>query len=531
MLKVLLVDDEPFILEGLSHLIDWEEKGCHIVKKAANGLEAYEYLKENEVDIVFADIKMPVMTGLELLQAVREEGISKAFFAMVSGYNDFHYAQQALRYHALEYLLKPVGADGINEVINRVKNTDHIAVAPDTGGPEAARAYLTQNLMLLFAGRFKEKHVDYIKNNLRRYGNGDFRYISICLDDIDLLEEQSDEEILNLKNRICEKLRSLLGGDADRLFADIPGFTDEYELALIYSDDTSSGDASNVKKYLDKLSDGIADTDFECGIVFLAGKRVEDITKLSRSYSSAVSLKPYRSFGETRNVYIYEEDVQAPDLNIFLCKDELDELISGIELDDKERIDRSVNGLFDKINTSEGISDRALSINTNYLLFRLLHLAVQLDESINQEEVMTFISDNALMPGEGRGSRLHMRQFASKYAEYLTSLRKNTSGGILLKIEKELEENYAGNITLRDLSSKYYVNSSYLGQLFKKRYGISFKDYLSRIRIDKAAVLLLNSDKKIAEIANEVGYHDTDYFIDRFIDLKGCTPAKYRKNH
>jgi YesN/AraC family two-component response regulator len=78
MLKVMLVDDEPFILEGLSVLIDWQEQGCQIVKKASNGKEAYDYLTENEVDMVFADIKMPVMTGIELMQAVREEGISDA---------------------------------------------------------------------------------------------------------------------------------------------------------------------------------------------------------------------------------------------------------------------------------------------------------------------------------------------------------------------------------------------------------------------------------------------------------------------
>ncbi len=531
MIKVMLVDDEPFILEGLSHLIDWEEKGCHIVKKAVNGRDAYEYLKENEVDLIFADIKMPVMTGLELLQAVREEEISKAYFVMISGYNDFHYAQQALRYRALEYLLKPVGADGISDIIDKVKNRNRFEPNNDSNEPEVVKAYLTQNIMLLFGRRFKEKHIDYIRKNLHRYGDGDFRYISICFGDIDLLEEQSDEEILNLKNRIYTRLQTYLKDDSDRLFADIPGYTDEYELGLIYSENGNSGDGAEVKDYLDRLSRSLKDEEPDCEIVFLAGKKVEDLTKLSRSYSSAASLKPYRSFGEKKNVYIYEEDVQVPDLNVFLCKEELDELVSGIELDDKDRINRSVNSLFDKINASNKISDRALAINTNYLLFRLLHLAVELDESINQEEVMTYISDNTLMPGEGRGSRLHMQQFASEYAEYLASLRKNTSGGILLKIEKELEENYAENITLKNLSSKYYVNSSYLGQLFKKRYGISFKDYLSRVRIDKAAVLLLNSEKKIAEIANEVGYHDTEYFIDRFIELKGCTPAKFRKNH
>ena len=80
-LRVLLVDDEPIILGGLSVLIDWEAEGCEIVKTASNGKEAYEYLLENEVDLILADIKMPIMTGLELLERIRTENISDAYFA------------------------------------------------------------------------------------------------------------------------------------------------------------------------------------------------------------------------------------------------------------------------------------------------------------------------------------------------------------------------------------------------------------------------------------------------------------------
>lgn len=80
------------------------------------------------------------------------------------------------------------------------------------------------------------------------------------------------------------------------------------------------------------------------------------------------------------------------------------------------------------------------------------------------------------------------------------------------------------------MSRKFYVNSAYLGQIFKKKHGISFKEYLNNYRVEQAAELLLRTDKKIYEIAEEVGYHDLDYFINRFIAVKGCTPSKFRKN-
>ena len=147
-----------------------------------------------------------------------------------------------------------------------------------------------------------------------------------------------------------------------------------------------------------------------------------------------------------------------------------------------------------------------------------------------EEEVMLYISNNVFDADISRGSRAHLRRFACEYAEYLIQLRKNVSRGVLMDVEREVREHFAENITLKDLSKKYYVNSSYLGQIFRKKYGQSFKDYLSNYRINEAAQMLLKTDKKISVIAEEVGYHDTDYFISRFIEQKGCTPARYRKN-
>ena len=119
--------------------------------------------------------------------------------------------------------------------------------------------------------------------------------------------------------------------------------------------------------------------------------------------------------------------------------------------------------------------------------------------------------------------------FACEYAEYLFQLRKNVSRGVLGMVEKEIRESFASNLTLKGLSEKYYVNSAYLGQLFRKKYGQSFKDYLNNYRIEQASNQLIHTDKKIIQIAEEVGYHDLDYFVNRFIQVKGCTPARFRK--
>ena len=99
----------------------------------------------------------------------------------------------------------------------------------------------------------------------------------------------------------------------------------------------------------------------------------------------------------------------------------------------------------------------------------------------------------------------------------------------MYKRQQYIREHYAQNLTLKDLGLKYYINSAYLGQLFRKTYGVSFKDYLNNYRIEMAASLLLHTDLKNYEIMEKVGYHDLDYFINKFIAMKGCTPARFRK--
>ena len=120
MLKVLLVDDEPFILQGLSALINWENEGYEIVYTCSNGKEALDYLIGNKVDLIIADIKMPVMSGIELLKNIREKNITDAFFVFLSGYGDFVYTKEAIQQNATDYILKPVQKEQLIELLGRV---------------------------------------------------------------------------------------------------------------------------------------------------------------------------------------------------------------------------------------------------------------------------------------------------------------------------------------------------------------------------------------------------------------------------
>lgn len=525
MLRVLLVDDEPFIVQGLSMLLDWEKEGCEIVATAQNGVEALAYLKENEADLIIADIKMPEMTGLELLETIRREQISRAYFVILSGYSDFAYAQQAIRYSCMDYVLKPVEKEVLTEIIRKAANMSATEIQRQEDKKKMERAYLARNVISLLLGKYDEINLQYVFDHMRL--SGGVRYIDIQMADALDPEDVEDMEMRSMQRKLYQSCREFLKEDETHCILDVSSEENIYDVGLVYCDYMAAKNGCSEKEYLEKMLNYLS-VALKQKIVMLVGKKVTDIAAISKSYGAACMLNSLQAFHDRKSIYYYEEEIQVNSGGILLCKTELDNLISVIEQNDKVRIHEAVDRLFDELR-GMGAMGETINLNINYLLFQLIHVATEQDDCVNQEEILHLISESTFEDGLMRGSKVHLARFACEYAEYLTQLRKNVSRGVLALIEQEVREHFSENLTLRDLGQKYYINNAYLGQVFRKKYDQSFKDYLNNYRIEQAAQLLVRTDDKIYKIAEDVGYKNTDYFINKFIAVKGCTPSKFRK--
>ena len=373
-MKVLIVDDEPFITQGLSLLIDWEKEGFEIAACLENGKEALQFLEKNEVDLILTDIRMPECSGLELMEKVHEQGLSDAYFIIMSGYDDFGYAQKALRMGCLDYLLKPVDGAELIEILKKIRSTEKEKVQERRRQAELEQAYRGRNMISRLIGTY---------------------------------------------------------------------------------------DSGNAQK--------------------------------------------------------------------IICNEVLDKLVGAIEVNDAGEIDKLVHEFYKEVKEKD-IPEESVNFNISYLLFQLIRIASEQDDEVNHEEIMNFISESSLEEGLVKGKSDHMVRFCLDYAEYISQLRKRSAHSVLRDVEKEIQNHYAENISLREMSQKFFINNAYLGQMFKKKYGVSFKDYLTDYRIKTAAKMLVNTDKKIISIAEEVGYKDSDYFVQKFIERMGCTPSKYRRD-
>lgn len=526
MLRVLLVDDEPFISQGLSVLIDWKEEGYEIVKVATNGKEALDYLKENKVELIIADIQMPVMTGLELLAHIREDKVSEAHFVVLSGYSDFNYAKQAIRYGCMDYILKPVSKEELLGIIRKVSHDSEHLRQDEMNQRKMERAYLEQNLISLLVGKYDEANLDYVKQNVR-FSEG-VRYVDVAYAGLPEEDAQDDRLQRGIYRELYHALREVLGEDEKHAVFDASQDEKMYDAGFIYCDYMALEHNMNEERFLTELHGKLVQKTGK-ELCFLVGKKVQMMSSVSQSYGTARILRSLEAFHEKKALLFYEDEVQVSQSGIVLCKNALDALIEAIEANEPKQINGCVDKLYEELK-GLGVAGDVVNFNINYLLFQLMHLATEQDDEVNQEEILHFVSESSFEEGVMRGSSKHLARFACEYAEYLAQLRKKVSHGILDAVEKEIKENYAENLRLRDLGKKYFVNSSYLGQIFRKKYGKSFSDYLTDYRMTEATKLLLKTDMKVNQIAEAVGYKDGDYFIRKFIELKGCTPSKFRKN-
>lgn len=234
MLKVLLVDDEPFIIQGLKVIIDWENEGFEIAGMVSNGKEALQFLENENVDLVIADIRMPEMTGLELLETLRKEKKSDVYFVILSGYADFSYAQQAMQNDCTDYILKPVDKEMLLKVLNKVLVLKNEKNKIDEDNKKMKQAYLAGHLISLIRGKYDEVNLNYVKENMRCEGGA--RYVEIQVEQLPAGDEILDSDMRSLQRKMYESCVAFLGADSAHCVFDVSVNEKVYDIGFIFSD-------------------------------------------------------------------------------------------------------------------------------------------------------------------------------------------------------------------------------------------------------------------------------------------------------
>lgn len=528
MIKVLIVDDEPVIRQGLRILIDWRDLGFEIADEAANGKEAINLLETNHYDLVISDIKMPCLNGLELINYVKINRLSNAKFILLSGYYDFEYAKQAIRYNVQDYILKPIQSKELIRVLLEYKLEHKKREKELLCQQQMERMVFDKHLLSLIWDKYEESTISYVKQYLAT--TKELRYISIdFITTDDEFQTLSEKKKRNVQKELYHMLLQSMGKNKHHVLLDVKHHESNYDVGFIYAKLFAKQQGLSEHDYITKLIDPIK-REIKYRFNVYIGQMVHDIDQISTSFQSAMIAKSFQTFRNVEDISYYEEAMYGKYYKYGVNKEKIDSLIRAVEEDNKDLMESRINEVYQELNNQQ-VNPKVIKLNIDYLLCCFLHLANELNPDENQEEMLRNICEGAFEQFFVRGSSIHFKKFVMEFADYLNHLRQSTYRGILNYIEREIEEHYMDDLSLKMLSEKYYMNSAYLGQIFKKKYGVSFKNYLNNYRIQRATELLLRTDEKIYMIAETVGYHNLDYFINKFVQIKGKTPLQYRKQY
>ena len=518
--RVLLVDDEEDIREGISRKMDWLGLGFSLVGEAANGQDALELAESLRPDVILTDIKMPFMDGLELCRILTDR-LPAARFVVFSGFDAFEYAKQAIQMNVVEYILKPINADELSAVLRRLKDQLDRERA-ERRNVELLRSRYTENLPIL-------RELFYANLLDGRIEPGTERERAAHLD-IDLQGEEWAVGLAYIGSDRRDALSTLSVQKLleESLTADRCRLTLYNDWVAVIVSLTESFTIYDLIRVLDRVCT-LAASYLGLTLTVGVGAPCKELSGMARSAAEARTALEYRSM-VGRGQVIYIGDLE-PDGGQVLTFEEADErtLTAAVRLGSEQEVRDAAAALAGKIreaNPSAGQYNLFLMELVTHLMKMTRRSGVGVEEVFGTGFSLP-IQDSALPSLEELEDWC-----AERYLRLRTLIRRRQtdSAGQTVEAAKEyIRQHYAeSDLSVEKLCAYLHLSSTYFSTLFKRETGTSFTAYVTTVRMEAAAEAIRGTEEKTYLIAQRCGYEDPNYFSYVFKRHFGVTPTKYR---
>ncbi|MBP3912233.1 MAG: response regulator [Niameybacter sp.] len=532
--KILIVDDEEEVRSSIMRKMQWEQLGYQLVGDAENGEDALEKVRGLEPDLVLTDIKMPYMDGLTLTKYIKEERNSTEI-VIFSGFDDFEYAQKAIKLGVIEYILKPVNVVELTEILKKLKLKMDERIA-EKRNIQALRLDYQRMLPVL-----KEHFLgDLVQGRLNHIAILEgFNRFNLCVKDgpswivatthIELPMIEQDEQRLNLHDEVdliplsveqivCEKLMG------DFQFETFGTATGTCILCAIHT-------KQEMERFMNKLNQVCLDCKkiLELNVTIGLGKAYTKQELIKDSYDEAKSAIGYRAtIGSGMVIYI--SDVEVMHVGVLRFDEQSEgKLIHAIKFGEREEIIEVIESLMHKMKAAK-VHTSQHQVYVMAIIHSMMEMAQKYELDTNQiwgkedyfkvmgrlltiQSMQNFIINSALSIHEN----LHKERY-------------DTMKQLIVEAKKYITEHFTNpDLSVEMVCEHLHISQAYFSTLFKKETGQTYISYLTELRLNKAIELLNKTEDKTYIIANKVGYTEPNYFSYVFKKNFGIAPSRYQR--
>lgn len=488
------------ITKGIQKLVDWKALGIEIVGVYEDGKSAFEAIVKKQPELALLDISMPKMTGIDIIRECSALKLGTQFI-FISGFQDFEYAKNAVKYGAVDYLLKPV-------ILEELMNAVERCIANITGIKKEPEQMFMEN---------RDEFTKLIEVE-------DTCYVPVLADII--YQEPANEQ---MKKLVRFSFYSFVDEYIECAGLGIT-FRRAEKLVIILKGIEREQCFEEVQKLQEALEGSIRRKS-----VFIIGQLVRHMSEIPKKYEKCVSMNGYAFFAEWLPTTILDTDcdVFGNKVDMERFQNARDELIDVLVDSDNSVFDKSYGkslSLFANLTCklADGKREEAC-----FYYCTAIKLAEEKLAAMGVTASRTYDMKELLEMGRLTASYTQLVEVYTKifleFREALQDVASNSEKQNYLKAKAYIEKHYAENLTLSILADEIHMNPYYFSAFFKKNAGINFKDYVCKVRLAHAVPLLVSSDKKTYEIAVEVGFTDARTFTEAFQRHYKETPSAYRK--
>lgn len=509
MYNVIIVDDELIIRRFYQSIIDWEEIGFRVVQLCQSGEEALDYIAGNKVDCVLTDVRMPGISGLELLSRC-ELLWPDIQVIIISGHSEFTYAKEALKHRATGFLIKPIDSEELTECMLKVKNeldkrnTDIFMLYQ----------YKREFLNAVLHGHYRnEKNIEQIlKNHKIDISKNTKTAVVKIFAEKESLQKALETYTTETFFTIIQNMIDISETKATGYFVSVTENSISY---ILFSQNEATDFSAVVGKHSDEL-------------IFA----LNNYPKISVKNKSIAYYKNFAELCcEDRKISLSIESNEG--IAGFLCDNELFSeqkalLLSYIYQGDFSETKRQLSEFFEELKENDISSIRKIA---QYLLAEITHDDFFNNICISNETIES--RKEEIEKGQTLGKIFEATLSAIKYVmSYIgTDKKNNFAKNSVILAKNYIQEHFCENISLRKLASMYYLSPSYFSKTFKDVFGFTYAEFLKKCRLEKAKELLEKTDWKIHYISKSVGYENTKFFTRTFKQVYGISPKSYRENY